>query len=127
MNDRESLVLLFSKFSGRIQVPEERIQRFCSAFSLPILAQKREEIIRKDDASRHLHFILRGTIAEIGEDEKNSLTVPNVYGPGDFVFNLQRHTTRLPSKTAYRCMTPVLMMKMVEVMIKAQSQKLSKF
>lgn len=112
MNDRESLVLLFSKFSGRIQVPEERIQRFCSAFSLPILAQKREEIIRKDDASRHLHFILRGTIAEIGEDEKNSLTVPNVYGPGDFVFNLQRHTTRLPSKTAYRCMTPVLMMKM---------------
>ncbi len=110
--DNHPSILLRQKLAHRLPELEDLLDRFCGDFSTPYMVSKNTLLIRADDASTHLHFIIQGTVAEFGEDDRHYMTVPQVFGPGEFVLNVQRHTTLLPAKSTYRCLTPVRMVVM---------------
>jgi len=112
MREGDLCELLRHKLADRLPELSSLIDEFCAAFSLPQVLPKKTVLIRLDDASMHLHFVLQGTVVEFGEDDRSQMTVPQAFGPGEFVFNFQRHLTHLPSKTVYQCVTPTRLVTM---------------
>lgn len=123
MREGDLCTLLRHKLEDRLPELSPLIDEFCAAFSSPQVLPKKTVLIRLDDASTHLHFILDGAVLELGEDDRGQLTVNQDYGPGEFVFNFHRHLTRLPSKTVYQCVTPTRLLTMDQDVLESFQKK----
>lgn len=83
-----------------------------SQFEGPLTINKGSELIVHGDASSHLYFLLEGAVAEIGRDEQGGLLIPAAFQPGQWFFNLERHTTGKTAQSPFVCLNTIRLMRL---------------
>ena len=83
-----------------------------SQFEGPLTISKGSELVVHGDASTHIYFLIEGSVAEIGRDDHGGLLISTAFQPGQWFFNLQRHTTGKTAQSPFVCLSMVQVMRL---------------